>query len=382
MGRTRTAPALDASLEQLRFAFVSCQNYEDGHYTAYKHLAEEELDLIVHLGDYIYEGNRGRPDTARPQGVREMLTLDDYRSQYTLYKSDPNLQAAHAAFAWVVTTDDHELDNNYADEYAQDDQSPEQFILRRAAAYQAYYEFMPLRRTSMPSGPDMKLYRRLRFGDLVEFNVLDTRQYRSDQPCGDGRSPRCEDAYNPAATMMGAEQEAWLFEGLRESSAKWNVLANQVPIAERPEPSDTEPAYSMDKWDGYVSARQRLLNFLSEEAPANPIVITGDVHNNFVADLKTDFEDPASAIVGSEFIGTSISSGGDGQDFPPRVEAGLTANHIKFGNGQRGYVRVTISRSVWRSDYRVVPYVTRPGAPIETRAGFAVEDGRFGVQAV
>ena len=395
VGRTRTAPAVDASPERFRFAFVSCQQYEAGYYTAYRHIAEEDLDLLIHLGDYIYEGpfsaaeisqrsgNRGQ-DFVLPLEAREVLTLDDYRAQYALYKSDAKLQAAHAAFPWVVTTDDHEVDNNYADRYAADDQSPEQFLLRRAAAYQAYYEFMPLRKSSLPVGPDMTLYRRLRFGDLVEFNVLDTRQYRSDQPCGDGRKLRCEDAYNPEATMMGPDQEAWLMEGLRASSAKWNVLANQVMMAQLARPGDGETTYAMDRWDGYVQARRRLMSFLAQVQPSNPVVITGDIHSNFVADLKEDFDDLASPVVATEFVGTSITSGGDGTDALPREYAiTQSANpHFKFYNGQRGYVRATITRSLWTSDYRVVPYVSRPDAPIEPRAAFALEDGRLGVQAV
>ena len=194
VGRTKTAPAFGASVAEMNFAFVSCQQYEHGYFTAYRHMSEEDLDLVVHLGDYIYE--YGPNQYVAPGGnVRthvgpEIVSLSDYRRRHAQYRTDEDLQAAHAAFPWAVTWDDHEVENNYADEIPEGGQSVEAFILRRAAAYQAYYEHMPLRRTSVPSGPDMQLYRRLTFGNLAEFNVLDTRQYRDDQAAGDGTPTR------------------------------------------------------------------------------------------------------------------------------------------------------------------------------------------------
>ncbi|MGH7536805.1 MAG: alkaline phosphatase D family protein, partial [Gemmatimonadales bacterium] len=257
--------------------------------------------------------------------------------------------------------------------------SPEQFLLRRAAAYQAFYEFMPLRRSSMPRGPWMRIFRRLRFGDLVEFHVLDTRQHRSDQACGDGRKPLCQEARRPDRTLMGAAQEGWLTNGLRDSKARWNVLANQVMIAQVAQAQDGVQTFLMDKWDGYVEARRRLLRFLADARPPNPVVITGDIHSNWVADLKLDFADPSSPTVATEFVGTSISSGGDGTD--STAAAVRSSNpHIKFFNARRGYVRALVTPKLWTSDYRVVPYVSRPGAPAETRASFVVAEGRPGAE--
>ncbi len=377
-GRTRTAPAGTASPDRFRFAFVSCQNYEHGYYTAYRRLASEDLDVVVHLGDYIYERRFGTAQV-RQHGAGEVFTLDEYRARYVLYRSDPDLQAAHARFPWIVTMDDHEVADNYAGMIAAGDQSPEQLLLRRAAGYQAFYEFMPVRRSSMPAGPNMKIFRRLRFGELLEFDVLDTRQYRSDQPCGDGRKPRCEGALSRGQTMMGPGQEKWLMDGLRASKARWNVLANQVMISQLVQVQDGVQTFSMDKWDGYVEARNRLMSFLAQARPSNPIVITGDIHASFVADLKLDFDNPASSVVGTEFVGTSITSGGDGND-APESEMRASNPHVKFFNARRGYVRATITPSLWTSDYRVLPYVSRPDAPIETRASFVVESGRPGAQ--
>lgn len=378
VGRTRTAPKDDVAGDRLRFAFVSCQNYEHGYFTAFDHLAAEDLDLVVHLGDYIYERRFTSSAIVREHESGEVFTLDQYRGRYALYRSDPALQASHAACPWVVTTDDHEVANNYAGDIPER-QGEGDFLLRRAAAYQAFYEFMPLRRRSLPRGPGMQLFRRLPFGRLLDLHVLDTRQFRSDQPCGDGAKPRCADALGSRQTMMGEAQERWLERGLRASRARWNVLANQVMMAQLMRGTPEAPTYSMDKWDGYVAARDRLMRVLAKAPPSNPIVITGDVHSNWVADLKANFDDPSSTTVATEFVGTSMSSGGDGSE--GSVERVRALNpHVKFFNGRRGYVRMEITQGACTADYRVLPYVTKPGAPIDTRGSFVVENGRKGVQ--
>ncbi|TLS37137.1 alkaline phosphatase D family protein [Pseudalkalibacillus caeni] len=380
VGRTKTAPPFHANVEQVKFAFASCQLWTAGYYTAYQHMAKDDLDLVIHLGDYIYEG------THNSNGVRpidkeypEVYTIEDYRNRYALYKLDSDLQAAHANFPWLVTLDDHEIDNNWADEVPQDPdkQSREDFLRRRAVAFQAYYEHMPLRRTSYPSGIDMQLYRRVSFGNLVEFNMLDTRQYRDNQANGDGWDSPTPESMDPNRTILGSEQEKWLLEGLKASSAKWNVLAQQVFFARRDYGFGPEAErYSMDAWDGYPVARQRILDFLSTNNVSNPVVLTGDVHSNWANEIKADFDNPDSKNVGVEFVGTSITSGGDGSDRRNNTAEVLEENpHIKFFNNQRGYVRCTVTQNNWQADYVIVPYVKKPGAPMETRATLTVEDG-------
>jgi alkaline phosphatase D len=380
VGRTRTAPAPGAPVDRMRFGFASCQHYETGWYTALRHMALEDLDLIVHLGDYIYEG----PPNARVRAHEglEVHTLDDYRARYATYRADSDLQAAHAAAPWVVTWDDHEVDNNYADDVAEDEQSKDELLLRRAAAYQAYYEFMPLRRSSMPSGPDMLLYRRLAFGDLLEMSVLDTRQYRSDQPCEDGNVPSCAAHVAPEQSILGAAQRDWLFEGLAATRARWNVLAQQVMVARfRGARDDGAETWSMDKWDGYPLERQALLDVFAESETPNPVVLTGDIHSNWVTDLLRDFDDERSPVVGTELVGTSLTSGGDGAPMTAGGERALANNpHIKYYNGQRGYVVCDVTPELWTAAYRVVPVVTEPGGPVETAATFVVEAGRPGAQ--
>ena len=377
-GRTRTAPEFNASPGDLDFAFVSCNNYEHGHFTAYRHLVDEDVDFVVHLGDYIYERTFSPALSVRKHEAGEVFTLADYRRRYETYRSDTDLQAAHARCPWIVTTDDHEVANNYADAIAEAPYPRDKFLLRRAAAYQAYYEFMPLRRSSMPAGPALQLFRRLRFGNLAEFHVLDTRQYRSDQPCNDGRRPKCPEVFAANRTMLGRNQERWLEQGLRQSRARWNVLANQVMIAEMKSMLNDQVAYSMDKWDAYAVAQQRMLKLLASVPQSNPVVITGDIHTNWVADLRLNFEDPSSRAIATEFVGTSITSGGDGSDAASPMAA---ANpHIKYFNNRRGYVRVAVKPSRMTADYRVVPFVSKPGAPVETRASWTVEAGQPGAE--
>ncbi|WP_101297111.1 alkaline phosphatase D family protein [Halegenticoccus soli] len=377
VGRTKTAPAEGAAVEEFRFAFTSCQNYPRGYYTAHRHLAEEDLDLAIHLGDYIYEGGAQGSLGRGHEPPREIESLDDYRIRHAQYKTDPDLQAAHAAFPWIVTWDDHELDNNWADEISQDDDPVEEFLKRRADAFQAYFEHQPLRPSRMPDGPDMPLYRRFTFGELAEFNVLDTRQYRDDQV------DSSEEAKDPERTILGDEQEEWLIEGLANSTTRWNVLANQVPVAatdENPNP-DVQDFGGGDKWDGYRADRQTLLEVMSQDADLNPVVVTGDVHRNYVYDLKADFSDPDSETVGTEYVGTSISSFGDGSGM---TQYGPSAGEPwqRFFNVDRGYVRCTITQERWQTDYRVVSTVEEPTASVRTLASFATDAGNPGAKLV
>ena len=380
-GRARTTPPLGAPTDRLSFATVSCQHWQSGHYTAFSHLAAEELDFVVHLGDYIYEFGIDPGGVRRHEGPA-VRTLAAYRNRYALYKSDPLLQAAHAASPWVVIWDDHEVVDNYAGSHTPDGEDPQRFLLRRAAAYQAFYEHLPLRRTARPGGPDLLLFRRLAFGDLLDLHLLDTRQYRNLTPPDHERRPRPREQPD-AATMLGPHQETWLLDGLARSRARWNALAQGIWLSQRlyPPGGDQEPLANVDKWDGYPAARRRLIQFLAERQPPNPVVLTGDDHRTWVADVKADFDDPASATVATELVGASISSGGDGADMTDEVMAMLASQpHLKYHLGRRGYLRCLLRPDRWQTDVRALPYVSRPGAPISTAASFLVESGHPGAQ--
>ncbi|MEU8900268.1 alkaline phosphatase D family protein [Nocardia sp. NPDC048505] len=381
-GRTRTAPAPGSPTARLRFAYASCQCWSYGYYTAYDHMSAEDLDLVVHLGDYVYENawvpNR---ENGAPDFRDEAVDLRGYRLRYAQTKAEAPLRRAHAAFPWLVTMDDHEVHNNWA----ADHNGPSAdiyhltwlFRRRRAAAFQAWYEHQPVRLAQLPSGPDMVLHRRYRFGDLAEITMLDTRQYRDTQACGDGSPvPDCADRFAPDRTILGARQRDWLVDGLVSSPARWQVLGNQVAMAR----SDNDPgpgeSLATDAWDGYLADRAAVLGAAARRGVPNLLVITGDRHHNYVADLRRDWNDLESPVVGAEFTGTSISSGGDGADMTDTGRTLLAANpDMKFFNSQRGYVRVEADAQVCRADFRVLPYVHRPGAPISTRAAYVIENG-------
>ena len=383
IGRTRTLPAPDATPPQLRFAFASCQHYETGLYTAYEHMAAQDFDLVVHLGDYIYEG-KGREGQVRKHQGGKLQTLADYRVRHAQYRSDPLLHGMHARCPWFVTWDDHEVENNYADAISQDPKvSPEQFLTQRAAAYQAYYEAMPLRRTSRPTGSRLQLYRRASYGRLAELFVLDTRQYRTDQPNGDGRKALDAAATATSNTLLGREQRRWLEAGLVANRARWHVLAQQVMMGMVgfPTKPDQDLRYSMDQWPGYAHERAELLRFLAQKQIANPIVLTGDIHSHWVNDLRVDDHDAKAPIVATEFVGTSISSGGNGA--PAEAELlRLQARNpgLRWLDRRRGYVACTVTPEHWRSDYLVVDQVTRPGGAVTTAASFTVDAGRAGAK--
>jgi alkaline phosphatase D len=381
VGRTRTLPAPQSSPEQLRFAFVSCQHYETGYYTAYAQLAKDELDLVFHLGDYIYEG-AGRDGQVRKHAAPKLLTLTDYRIRYAQYRSDPLLQAAHARCPWFVTWDDHEVENNYAGDLSErKGAEPAEFLIQRANAYQAYYEMMPLRTRSIPRGPDMQLYRRASFGTLAELLILDTRQYRSDQPNGDTASPLNEAALSPKQSMLGARQREWLQASLKSSPGTWNVLAQQVMMGMASRTTTGEKKYSMDQWPGYAHERMALTQFMSENNVRNPIVLTGDIHTNWVNNLRVDDRKPELPIVATEFVGTSITSGGNGTDNPATLNSLRAENPcVQFYNQQRGYVRCTVTKASWQSDYLVVDQVSKPEGKVSQRASFMVEAGKAGAK--
>ena len=384
IGRTRTAPAADAMPQALRFAFASCQNYVQGYYTAHANLAREELDAVLFLGDYIYEG------TARGSLVREYskrgwsFSLADYRDRYAQYKTDKDLQAAHAAFPWIVTWDDHEVENNYAGGIDKEDPRNKAAIAERAAGYQAFYEHLPVR-APRPQGPDLKLYRSVSYGGLATFFVLDTRQYRSPEIalCGEiDQTPSgyCPASADPSRTMLGANQRSWLLDGLAQSASPWNFVAQSVRFAQQ----DSNPDLGkhtfdgVDNWMGYVADRQKILERFA--TTRNPVVLSGDSHVNFVYDLRRDFSDPTSPTVATELLGTSISSEGD--PFVEQTQFTPPAKNpqLKFVDNHRGYVRCTLERNRLTADFRAVSTVRQPTASVRTTATFVVDDGKPGAR--
>jgi alkaline phosphatase D len=387
VGRTRTAPEAGALSPRLRFAFASCQQYEQGYFNAYRHIATDAPDLVAFLGDYIYESSWGS-NHVRKHGTRgQPYTLEEYRARYALYKSDPDLQAGHAACPWIVTWDDHEVVNDYAADRGEGGRQNWPFLARRAAAYRAYYEHMPLPQRMRPGRAEMRIYTELDWGGLARFCILDDRQYRAFQACrqaGTRGAPvvdptQCEELADPARHILGPEQERWLEGALTASQARWNLLAQQTPMAQfDQQPGPGRRAWT-DGWDGYPVARKRLLNFIASNRIRNPVALGGDVHSFNVNDLKLDFDDPTSPVVASEFVGTSVTSQAWAQE---KLNAFLPDNpHMKLVDSRyRGYVRVEVTPTQMRADLRALDSVQQTDAACNTLASFVVEDGKAGPQ--
>jgi len=373
VGCARTFPLSASTPRHLRFGMAGCQDWQAGFYTAYRHLADEELAFVFHYGDYIYEyGPDGDPVRAHVGDI--LMSLDDYRRRHALYKSDADLQRAHAAHPFFMTFDDHEVRNNWAGDTEREDHAPpDVFRLRRQSAFQAWYEHMPVRRGQWPNGSALQLYRGTRFGDLARFDFLDTRQFRTPQPCNDGMKMPCAEVRSPAAHIISATEEAWLARYLARRDARWNIVAQQVmmmAIDRRDQPGKPSgKTVNLDSWAGYEVQRERLLARMC--GLDNIIVLTGDEHTNY-AGLLQDRGRPVAV----EFVGTSISSDGDGQDMPSWGPAYLANSpELKFLNNQRGYLTCDVSPNEWRSNFMVVDRVSTPGGRLSKRATFAVARG-------
>jgi alkaline phosphatase D len=383
-GRTWTAPVLGSALERLRFAFASCQHYEQGYFTAYDLMAKDDVDLVMHLGDYIYESSWG--DTVRRHDGPEPKSLPEYRNRHALYKSDKGLQGAHARTPWLVTWDDHEVDNDYQAFESEDYQVQAEFVKRRAAAYQAYYEHMPLRRVARPRGDTMQLFQRSQFGDLMQFTMIDNRQYRSPAAC---RTPErgggqvvsvtaCKELFEEERSMLGKDQERWLSSALSRSSAKWNIIGNGEMFSRlRQKTSKGEEGHWTDDWNGYPSARQRLISTIARSKVSNPVFVTGDIHSFWVNDVKEDFAREQSATIATEIVGTSISSAGVSYD---TFSALLPQNpHVRFFESRhRGYVLCTADANRMEVELKIVDTVREPASGGKTLATFVIESGKAG----
>ncbi|MGH3736092.1 MAG: alkaline phosphatase D family protein, partial [Micromonosporaceae bacterium] len=381
VARTRTAPGPTA-MDRMRFAFASCMNYRSGYFQVMSEIADRDLDGVFFLGDYIYEypvqqisPGRQLPPDLPPEVVPETYTLDQYRLRYALYKSQPEVIAAHRNAPWMMMWDDHEVDNDY-------ESDTEAELLRQAAAYRAYWEHMPLRLPQRPVGPEGRLHRRLRYGAMAQFDMLDARQYRDPQlrPGTIYDSPERRD---PARSILGTEQEQWFAAGLGAAPARWNIVPQGVLMAlvNTANAPDATPTYSSGNWDGYQASQQRVLDAVAAarraETLRNFVVLTGDVHCGYVSHLLSDTRDPGSASLGTEFTSLSVSSA---RDFDPaaneRRQIRTVVNpQMKWADLHCGYVHVDLNADRMRLDFRGVDKVSRPDDPMFALQRFVVADG-------
>jgi len=391
VGTVRTAPAAGARVDRLRIGVAGCQHWESGYFTAYRHLSEEhDLDAVFHYGDYIYEGAGKAPvesaggRIARRHAGGEIYSLDDYRRRYAQYRTDADLQAAHASAAFLSSWDDHEIDNNWTAALDQDGVPSEVFLLRRHAAMQAWYENMPVRRAQFPRPDCLAMHRRLDYGDLLRVHVLDTRQYRSKQRCDAtllARQRPCRTGDEGGVEqVIGAAQERWLSEGLA-GDARWHLLAQQVMMMPFAYPkSRAAGPLNTDSWSGYPQARQRVIERIAQHGQGNVVVATGDVHKHHAGVVPSHPDDLASAPVATEYVTTSIASGGDGNDVPEGWERVQSENpHTALLNDQRGYQVFGIDAKQWQVDVVAVDKVSEPGGRRQVVAKLVTGHGRPGV---
>jgi alkaline phosphatase D len=381
VGRTRTAPAADAANQRARFGFGSCQNWPAGHYGAYPHLVDEDLDLMVWLGDYIYEGSTvGGAVRSHDRGTA--VTLTDYRDRYGLYTSDPDLQAARAAVPWAVLWDDHEVANNYPPvpglrgPNGEPGPGDAAFAARRAVAYQAWWENQPVR-IDPPVDGTLRLHRTLAWGTLARFFALDERQHRDPVACPDAPSGVgiCDERSAPDRTMLGADQRRWFLDELDRTPATWNVIANEVVMARY----RVLGTYNLDQWDGYEAERRRILERFAASPDLNPLVVTGDIHAMAVNDLRVDPDDRTGKVVGTEIVGGAISSSFSLPEIALDQLKALPDVHL-FDGTRRGYAVVDLDRHQAHCRLRAVSSVTQPTASVDTRATVVVDAGRPGAQ--
>lgn len=364
--RTRTAPAAGVIPEaELSVGHLSCMRRSSGYWTALEDLAIVAPDVVVHCGDYVYESDIGgvRPDDTPPP-----VTLDEYRALWRKYKTDPVLQAAHAVAPWLMVWDDHEVANNYQGIDPNDGPPSTEFDEQRAAAYRAWWEFTPTR-VAAPSGNSLPIHRVVDWGGLTRFVLLDTRQYRDDQPCGEDLGPRCEET--GTISMLGADQEAWFADVAPGHDAVWTTVVQQVVVHQwRFLGGNT--LWNLDQWDGYTGARRQLLDTLA--ASPTPIVLTGDVHSSWVSDLRSDFDDESSDDVGVEFVAPGVSS-----DVPSQLRGAgslveLSSPHIRWSETRsRGWVLHTIRADEWNAEYRLVADASVEGSAVEVVERFRVD---------
>ncbi|MEG3124086.1 alkaline phosphatase D family protein [Sphingomonas sp. GB1N7] len=392
VGRTITAPAVGAKVDRLRVCFGSCQKYEVGRYGAYAHIVADDPDLVLFLGDYIYEDKVKDGDEAvRRLDLSEAVDLAGYRARYAAYKLDPLLQAAHRAAPWVLTWDDHEVANDYGGARDQNNSDPAVFLARRAAAYQAYYEHQPLRAATRPNRDGgMHLYRTLDWGQLAQFQILDDRQYRGLPACQPPELAErhlryrslieaCVTLGDPHRSMLGERQDRWLMTALAATRAQWNVLAQQTLMHQQVRIDSGHPErgdqFGADTWSGFPAARDRIFRRWAEVGTGNPIALGGDIHAFAAADIR-DPARPDGAAIGTEFVGGSITS----VLRDPSYKALAARNGLGFAeDAKRGYGRLDLTPAGGEMVFRGLNDSRREDSGIADIARFALEPGKPGL---
>jgi alkaline phosphatase D len=368
VGRTRTLAAPGDVPERFALAVANCQWLDTGRYGAYRHMLDEDLDLVLHLGDYIYEYPGAR---ALPAKVPE--TLEEYRLRYASYHADADLMAAHARFPFVCTWDDHEVQNNYMGDTLPSGGDEATVRELKANAYRAWWENLPVR-VGGPDGSDLPIHRVHDAGGLARLYVLDERQDSDVPPCRDAEDLAqgeldfgdCDARTAEDRTRLGASQEEWFAGATSSSTATWNLVGNPVVLAGIDASTGDEPAYYLDTWDGFPRARERLIAQIA--GTDNPVVLTGDYHAGMVLDVhERPFAE--SAVVATELMAPPISSTLFPQDVTARTP------HLRQQINAHGSLAVEVTPDVLTARFQVVDDVTDAATGIRTEATWTVTAG-------
>jgi alkaline phosphatase D len=383
-GRTRTTPAQQDKVTALRMVLASCQHFEQGYFTAHREIARQDVDLVLFVGDYIYESSNPRYLVRQHVGAVPQ-TLDDYRARHAQYKGDADLRAAHAAHPWVMTWDDHEVVNDYANDRDIKYTDPAVFLRRRAAAYQAYFEHMPVRVGPDATNPaNMRIHERMAWGQLADIWTLDNRQYRSYQACpdplkGGGRVVMgCNELTDPQRTMLGMEQERWLTQGMSGSQAAWKIVAQGTQMSSTGLGTPMGRSAFTDGWDGYPMARERFLQNIVDAKLQDVLVLGGDVHMNVAAHLRVKPNDEQSPVVASELTTTSITSRGMGETLAAQIRSS-NPDIAHLRSDERGFTLLQVTPDSVQSEFKTTANPVQMNAVFATQARFTVQRGVAGV---
>jgi len=368
--------------QRLKAALTSCQHWEQGFFSAYADAIEQGVEVFLQVGDYIYEESFGAGPDVRKFGSLAPTTLEEFRERHALYRSDPHLRRAHAFAPFIVTWDDHEVRNDYAGAHGAFGVDPAMFRSIRAAAYQAYFEHMPLRPSSVQPGGEVRLFRRITYPSLATFHVLDTRQYRDPQPCSNPDQLKgrkiidCAEADAEPRTLLGSAQEQWLARSLADESSIWTLLTQQTLFTPMRLP---DAAIWSDFWDAYGGSRRRVTHALQQLAVRNPVLLGGDLHSFWVTDVHAEANNPASPLIATEVLTSCLAARNGPAELFARVPE-MNAHVRYLDNRHSGYAMLDIDANALEIDLRAVDDLTKPDSRAATLRRFRVEAGRRGVQ--
>lgn len=390
IGRTRTAPDPMQSPARLRVALASCQHYEAGYYTVHREIASAQVDLVIFLGDYIYETRASSRQRMRSHPMRfAKFDVDEYRIHHASYKLDADLRACHAAHPWLLIWDDHDAINDYAGDFARSIPDRDTFLRVRTAAYRAYFEHLPISPRRAPIGSRMAMQEHYQWGSLAEFWALDGRQFRSRPVCRDSQHSfmggkllwGCDQVHAPQRSILGADQEAWLAQGLASSMSTWKFIVQPTQVAPGAIRTPLGALVYGDGWDAFPAARERLMEMIAQPRVADVVCLSGDVHRHVAANLRWRPSDQASPVIASEIAVTSIATPGLSELITSWMKS-TNPDLLHARSDERGYALLDITPERITCEFRGTRHPVRPTSTLHTQARYVIDRGAPGPRRV